>query len=30
MLRGMVIVVDVKPSILPRRIIIDALNTIYL
>jgi hypothetical protein len=24
MLRGMVIVVDVKPSILPRRIIIDA------
>jgi hypothetical protein len=29
MLRGMVIVVDVKPSILPRRIIIDAQNTTY-
>jgi hypothetical protein len=30
MLRGMVIVVDVKPSILPRRIIIDAQTTTYL
>jgi hypothetical protein len=30
MLRGMVIVVDVKPSILPRRIIIDAPTTTYL
>jgi hypothetical protein len=29
MLRGMVIVVDVKPSTLPRRIIIDAQNTTY-
>jgi|GEM_PF-6409973 hypothetical protein len=29
MLRGMVIVVDVKPSILPRRIIIDAPTIIY-
>ena len=30
MLRDMVIVVDVKPSILPRRIIIDAQTTTYL